>query len=262
MIPAGSTVPVVIGSGFSNPDGVAVDGAGNVYVADNGNNAVKQVKPVGGFYINALPPGFSFNNTTGAVSGTPTVSTPATNYTVTAYNSLGAGTATLTIGVYSDNANLSNLTLSSGPLAPVFATGTTNYTASVTSNVSSVTVTPVTSDPTATVLVNGTSVTSGTASAAQPLVAGANTITTLVTAQTGRVNTYTITVTQAGSAPAAFRPVNYASLTDSASMANDGIVVHQGVSPNGDGINDFLVIDGITQYPENHLMIINRWNIV
>jgi len=40
-------------------------------------------------------------------------------------------------------------------------------------------------------------------------------------------------------------------------MANDGIMVHQGVSPNGDGINDFLVIDGIAQYPENHLMIIN-----
>ena len=34
-------------------------------------------------------------------------------------------------------------------------------------------------------------------------------------------------------------------------------MVHQGVSPNGDGINDFLVIDGIAQYPENHLMIIN-----
>jgi gliding motility-associated-like protein len=41
-------------------------------------------------------------------------------------------------------------------------------------------------------------------------------------------------------------------------MANDGILVHQGVSPNGDGINDFLVIEGITNYPDNHLMIINR----
>ena len=41
-------------------------------------------------------------------------------------------------------------------------------------------------------------------------------------------------------------------------MANDHILVHQGVSPNGDGINDFLLIDGITQYPDNHLMIINR----
>ncbi len=35
-------------------------------------------------------------------------------------------------------------------------------------------------------------------------------------------------------------------------------MVHQGVSPNGDGINDFLTIDGITQYPDNSLMIIDR----
>ena len=41
-------------------------------------------------------------------------------------------------------------------------------------------------------------------------------------------------------------------------MTNDGILVHQGVSPNGDGINDFLVIEGITNYPNNHLTIINR----
>ena len=256
MIPAGSNTPVVIGSGFSNPDGVAVDGAGNVYVADYGNNAVKQITPVGGYYIGPfLSAGLSFNNTTGTISGTPTVASPATNYTVTAYNSMGAGTATLSIAVLSNNANLSNLVLSSGPLTPVFATGTTSYTANVAGTVASVTVTPTTSDPTAIVHVNGTIVASGTASAAQPLVPGPNTITTLVTAQNGATNTYTITVTQAGGA--AFRPVNYAGLVDSASMANDGILVHQGVSPNGDGINDFLMIDGITRYPDNHLMIIN-----
>ena len=89
------------------------------------------------------------------------------------------------------------------------------------------------------------------------MVQGANTITTVVTAQNGATTeTYTLTVTQ--TAPgAALRPVNYVSLADSASMANDGILVHEGVSPNGDGINDFLVIDGITSYPDNHLMIIN-----
>jgi gliding motility-associated-like protein len=235
-----------------------VDGAGNVYVADNANNAVKQIKPVGGYYIGPfLPAGLSFNNTTGAISGTPTASSPATNYTVTAYNNLGSTTAAVNIAVLSNNANLANLTISSGPLSPVFATGTPGYTASVPNTVSSVTLTPTTSDPAATVKVNGTPVTSGTASVGQPLVAGPNTITTVVTAQNGATQTYTITVTQAGPG-AAFRPVNYTSLADSASTVNDGILVHQGISPNGDGINDFLVIDGITQYPENHLMIINR----
>jgi gliding motility-associated-like protein len=39
---------------------------------------------------------------------------------------------------------------------------------------------------------------------------------------------------------------------------NDAIVVHPGLSPNGDGINDFLTIDGLTAYPNNKLMIMDR----
>jgi len=33
----------IVGSGFSNPSGVAVDGSGNVFVADMGNNEVKEI---------------------------------------------------------------------------------------------------------------------------------------------------------------------------------------------------------------------------
>jgi gliding motility-associated-like protein len=37
----------------------------------------------------------------------------------------------------------------------------------------------------------------------------------------------------------------------------------QGISPNGDGINDFLVISGIEKYPNNTVTLFNRWgNIV
>jgi gliding motility-associated-like protein len=38
----------------------------------------------------------------------------------------------------------------------------------------------------------------------------------------------------------------------------DNIVVHQGVSPNGDGMNDVLVIDGIAAYPDNKLSVMSR----
>jgi streptogramin lyase len=41
------TVQATIGSGFSDPRGVAVDAAGDVFVADTDNNAVKEVKPNG-----------------------------------------------------------------------------------------------------------------------------------------------------------------------------------------------------------------------
>ncbi len=41
-------------------------------------------------------------------------------------------------------------------------------------------------------------------------------------------------------------------------IENDGVMVRQGLSPNGDGINDVLTIDGITVYPDNHLNNIDR----
>ncbi len=52
-----------LGSGFSNPFGVAVDGSGNVFVADYGNSAMKEIVAVGGVIpanptINTLGSGF------------------------------------------------------------------------------------------------------------------------------------------------------------------------------------------------------------
>ncbi len=40
--------------------------------------------------------------------------------------------------------------------------------------------------------------------------------------------------------------------------AGDEIIVHQAVSPNGDGINDFFLIEGIKNYPDNQVTIVNR----
>src|SRR5271154_542199 len=42
------TTPVALGSGFSSPTGVAVDAAGDVFVADSGNSAVKEIVAVDG----------------------------------------------------------------------------------------------------------------------------------------------------------------------------------------------------------------------
>ena len=47
----------------------------------------------------SLPSGLSFNNTTGAISGTPNAITSSATYTVTATNTGGSATATLTIEV-------------------------------------------------------------------------------------------------------------------------------------------------------------------
>jgi large repetitive protein len=39
----------------------------------------------------------------------------------------------------------------------------------------------------------------------------------------------------------------------------DAIKVYTGFSPNGDGRNDFFVIEGLDKYPEHQLTIYNRW---
>jgi hypothetical protein len=96
---------------------------------------------------------------------------------------------------------LSGLTLSSGTLSPAFSKTNYSYTTTVANGVSSLSVTPTAEDTKATIKVNGTVVSSGTASPAIPLSVGTNTITVAVTALIGGgVSTYTITVTRQDSA--------------------------------------------------------------
>jgi hypothetical protein len=98
----------------------------------------------------------------------------------------------------STDANLSGLTYSSGALSPAFASSTIAYTQSVANNVSSITVTPTVNQANATVTVNGAAVATGVASGSINLNVGANTVTTVVTAQDGSTTkTYTTMVTRA-----------------------------------------------------------------
>ncbi|MFC9775362.1 cadherin-like beta sandwich domain-containing protein [Paenibacillus chitinolyticus] len=138
-------------------------------------------------------------------SGSPSpvslnVGTNTITVVVTAQDGTTQKTYTVTVtraAPLSTNANLNNLTLSDGTLSPAFASGTTSYTAGVANNVTSVDVTPVLADGTATLKVNGSTVTSGSPSPIS-LNVGANTITVLVTAQDGTTQkTYTVTVTRA-----------------------------------------------------------------
>jgi len=81
----------------------------------------------------------------------------------------------------------------------------------------------------------------------------------VVTAQSGATKTYIITVTRASGGADSYGPgISVTTPTETPTLADDGILVHQAVSPNGDGINDFLQIDNIAQYPDNKLSIMTR----
>ena len=60
---------------------------------------------IASFAITATPPGMSFNNTTGALTGTPNTVASATSYTVTATNASGSATRTFTLIVKVSCAN-------------------------------------------------------------------------------------------------------------------------------------------------------------
>ncbi len=138
--------------------------------------------------------GTTVAGTPGVVSGTNSIPVSATvtglnpgttyHYRMTGTSSGGTiRSANVIFTTSGFNANLSNLVLSSGTLDPVFASGTTGYTAIVPSTSSTISVTPTVATPTSTVKVNGASVVSGSASTPVFLLPGNNTITVAVTAQ-------------------------------------------------------------------------------
>ena len=118
----------------------------------------------------------------------------------------------------STDATLSALTLSAGTLMPVFAAGTTEYTAEVDNDVASVTVTATKNhaDATDPVIKKGaTEYADGTV----PLDVGDNAITVEVTAEDGvSTQTYTVTVTRAAADAPKLETLSVANAADGAAL--------------------------------------------
>lgn len=99
----------------------------------------------------------------------------------------------------SANANLSAISLSLGTMSPAFDPATIAYTAVVGNSVSSLAITPTLAESSARAEVNGSLVSSGSASGAINLSDGLNTISVVVTAEDGTTTkTYVVGVTKVG----------------------------------------------------------------
>jgi gliding motility-associated-like protein len=73
-----------------------------------------------------------------------------------------------------------------------------------------------------------------------------------------RIGVTTITATQPGNANYLEATAVTQAVTVADVVEGREIIVHQAISPNGDGINDVLYIEGIDQHPENRVSIVNR----
>jgi gliding motility-associated-like protein len=96
--PDGIVVTTVL-SGVSRPIGLSLDRLGNLYVAGVNSKDILKVSVSGYTIDKPLPPGLTFDGRTGIISGTPTATSPATDYTITAYNGAGSSTTTIRITV-------------------------------------------------------------------------------------------------------------------------------------------------------------------
>ena len=94
-------------------------------------------------------------------------------------------------------ATLAGLSLSAGTLVPAFQPATIDYTVSVENAVSAVAITPTSTDPGATIMVNNEAVSSGGATSDIALAAVETALNIVVTAEDGvTTRTYTVTVTR------------------------------------------------------------------
>jgi|GEM_PF-438882 len=114
---------------------------------------------------------------------------------------LHSRTAVYSYTLLDSNAQLADLSVSSGTLSPAFDPAETSYNVSVSSDTDSLTVTAATYHPNATVQINDAAPTIGFASVPVALQEGDNDITVQVTAEDhGATNTYTITANRAATA--------------------------------------------------------------
>jgi len=126
----GSTNGVGTNARFNAPNGLLIYNNGTLLVSELNNVLIRKISLFGFAVSPNLPVGLSINNN-GQISGTPTLSSPLTNYKINAFNSWGKSSFDLNIKVNSGNTNLKSITFSNPAISlePYFNSNNLNYEA-------------------------------------------------------------------------------------------------------------------------------------
>jgi uncharacterized repeat protein (TIGR01451 family) len=184
---------------------------------------------------------------TGTLSNTATVSAPSGITDPNTANNSATDIDTITAP--SSNADLANLVLSAGTLAPAFASNTLSYSATVVSSSNTITVTPTVADASATATVNGVTVASGTASGPIALSPGSNPITVVVTAQDGvTTKTYVVNVSYVPSSSCTYSlsPIDLSNTAPAGGSASITVTTPAGCPVTATSFQPWVTITSIT----------------
>jgi len=230
---------------FNAPTNIAIDNAGDFYISDNNNDVLRKISLTGYTIDKPLPPGLTFDSSTGIITGTPTANSPATDYTITAYNSGGSSSTVLNIRVITPLA-LAPITATStcaSDFAPVATGGSGTYTYS-SSNTAVATIVSgnihIVGAGTSVITVNdGSSSTSQTLTVRPPITPTVTITPNIYSSCVGSTVNYTAILVNAGVSPTYQWEVNgQAAGTDNATFSSNslqtGDVISCTVTDNSD----------------------------
>ncbi|WP_437918745.1 DUF6443 domain-containing protein [Sphingobacterium sp. LRF_L2] len=111
LSPSGKVTTISTSGMFTNPFGLSIGPDGKYYLTENAVNQIKKVTIQAAYTISpALPTGLTFDISTGRITGKVSTTLAQQSYTVTARNSGGTSTATVTFTISNDG----GLNLSAG----------------------------------------------------------------------------------------------------------------------------------------------------
>ncbi|MFD0763319.1 cadherin-like beta sandwich domain-containing protein [Mucilaginibacter lutimaris] len=204
--------------------------------------------------------GVAVNN--GVASGAIILNPGSTAITIVVTAANGITTKTYTVNVNrsgSSDARISSIALT--PSSVLTQLSPNNYTTNVSGTQNTVRVTVNAVNVNSIITVQGIPVTSGVASDEITLAGGATDVLIQVVAEDGSTTkNYKVTVNKPlarNSFAVTKSGANMIANKAGKTFEKDEIIVHKGLSPNGDGFNDFLVIEGLSSYTNTKLSVMN-----